>query len=229
MSKLTTQIGFWVSVSLMLLGTAYLVILAGVASTGDRTTMEPEGPWALWAGFDTLLSAVGLVILMACIAEAAPAEKKVLGIIGLAFTILFAAVVCINRFVQLTLIRQSFQLNDIAGLDRFLPYGARSVFFALEMLGWGVFLSLAAFSIAPLFSRGRLERCIAGMFLTYGVLGITSILGYAFGSPIVMLGFVAWGPILGIAILFVGIRFWRESRPQLWPAAHYRSQNGTYL
>ena len=212
MSKLTMQIGFWVSVVLVLLGTAYLAILAGVASPEALTTMEPAGSQALWAGLDALFTAVGLVILMACIAQDAPADKKVLGVIGLAFTILFAAVVCINRFVQLTVIRQSFLLNDSIGLDRFLPYGARSVFFALEMLGWGGFLSLAAFSISPLFTRGKLERWIAGALLTYGMLGISSVLGYAFGSQIILVGFIAWGPILGVAILLLGVRFWREMR-----------------
>ncbi len=214
MSKLTLQIGFWTSGFLAILGTAYLVILAGITSMDALITMEPTGPGALWAGIDTLLTAFGLVILMACIAQAAPAEKKVLGVIGLAFTILFAAVVCMNRFAQLTIIRQSFLLADTVGLDRFLPYGSRSVFFALEMLGWGGFLSLAAFSVAPLFTTGRLERWIAGMFLTYGILGITSVLGYALDSPIVMVGFIAWGPVLGVAVVLLGILFWRDSRSE---------------
>lgn len=212
MSKLASQIGFWTSGFLALLGTAYLVILAGITSTGALITMEPTGPWALWAGIDTLLSAIGLVILMAWIAQAARPEKKVLGVIGLAFTILFAAVVCINRFTQLTIIRQGFLLADTAGLDRFLPYGSRSVFFALEMLGWGGFLSLAAFSVAPLFGAARLERWIAAMFITYGVLGMTSVLGYVLASPIVMVGFLAWGPVLGVGIVLLGFQFWRNFR-----------------
>ena len=210
MSKLHSQIGFWTSGFLVLLGTAYLVILAGIISTGALITMEPTGPWALWAGIDTLLSAIGLVILMACIAQAARPEKKVLGVIGLAFTILFAAVVCINRFTQLTIIRQGFLLADTSGLDRFLPYGFRSVFFALEMLGWGGFLSLAAFSVAPLFTSDRLEWWIAAMFITYGVLGMTSVLGYAMGSMIVRVGFLAWGPVLGVEIVLLGLLFWRD-------------------
>jgi len=211
MSKLTLQIGVWTSVFLTILGTAYLVILSGFSSMDALTNMEPTSPVALWSGIVTLFSANGLVVLMACIALYAAPEKKVFGLIGLAFTVLFAAVVSINRFAQLTVIRQSFLLSDAAGLDRFLPYGSRSVFFSLEMLGWGVFLSLAAFSVAPLFTHGRLERWIAGMFLTYGVLGTTSVLGYAFSSPIVMIGFLAWGPVLGAAVVLLGILFWRES------------------
>jgi len=212
MSKLTLQIGFWTCGFLVLLGTAYLVILAGITSADALTTMEPTGLRALWAGIDTLLTALGLVILMVCIAQWAPPEKKVLGQIGIAFTNLFAAVVCINRFTQLTIIRQSFLLADTAGLERFLPFGSRSVFFALEMLGWGVFLSLAAFSIAPIFIAGKLERWIAAMFFTYGVLGMISVLGYALNSPIVMVGFLAWGPVLGVATLLLGFLFWRDSR-----------------
>lgn len=211
MSKLTLQIGLWTSGFLTLLGTVYLVILAGFTSTDALISMEPTSPRALWAGIDTLLSAFGLVGLMACISQVAPPEKKVLGVIGLAFTILFAAVVCMNRFAQLTIIRQSFLLADTAGLDRFLPYGSRSIFFALEMLGWGGFLSLAGFSVAPIFTTGRLERCIAAMFIAYGVLGTTSVLGYALGNPIVLVGFLAWGPILGVTVVLLGCLFWRDS------------------
>lgn len=222
MSNLSSQIGFWTSGFLTLLGTAYLVILGRTTSTGALITMEPTSPWALWAGIDTLLAAVGLVILIACIAQFARPEMKILGVIGLAFTILFAVVVCINRFAQLTIIRHSFLIADTAGLDRFLPYGSRSVFFALEMLGWGGFLSLAAFSVAPLFGDGRLERWIAAMFIAYGVLGMTSLLGYALGSPIVMVGFLAWGPVLGVEIVLLGFVFWRDfhskrKNPELVP------------
>ncbi len=214
MSKLTSQIGFWTSVFLVFLGTGYLVILAGVPSTDALSAMEPTSPRGLWAGVDTLLTAIGLVILMACIVQSTPPEKKILSQIGLAFTILFAAVVSINRFTQLTIIRQSFILADTADLDRFLPYGPRSIFFALEMLGWGGFFSAAAFSVAPLFYKGGLERWISGAFLLYGILGTISVLGYVFNSPVVMIGFIAWGPVLSVAVLLLSIVFWRGSRAE---------------
>lgn len=212
MSKLTSQIGFWTCAALVLLGTAYMLILAGIASAGKLAAMEPASPEALGAGIVTLLTAFGLVILMTCIAEAAPSEKKVLGMLSLAFTILYAAVVGINRFAQLTVIRQAFLVDDTAGLDRFLPYGSRSVFFALEILGWGGFLSAAVFSAAPIFAGGRLERWIAGAFIAYGVLGTISVIGFAVGSPIVMIGFLAWGPVLGVAVALLALFFRRASR-----------------
>jgi hypothetical protein len=210
MSRIASQLGFWTSVFLVCLGTVYMVILAGVSSSRNLVEMEPTSPAALWAGIDTLLTAIGLVILMACVVEYAVPEKKVLAVTALAFTVLFATVVSMNRFTQLTVIRQSFLLVDTADLDRFLPYGSRSVFFALEMLGWGGFLSLATFFAAPVFTQGRLACWILVCFTAYGILGITSVLGYAFGSPIVMVGFLAWGPVLGAAVILLGILFWQN-------------------
>jgi hypothetical protein len=211
MSKLTLQLGFWTAVILAFLGTAYQVILAGAIKSGTLVTMEPTSPQGLLAGIYTLLSAIGLLILIACIVQYSTPQKKVLGVLGLSFTSLFTAVVCINRFAQLTIIRQSLLIADTSGLDRFMPYGSRSVFFALEMLGWGVFLSLAAFSVSPLLPFGRLERWIARLFNAYGVLGFISVLGYVSSSPLVMVGFIAWGPVLGLAVILLGFLFWRDS------------------
>ena len=48
------------------------------------------------------------------------------------------------------------------------------------------------------------------MFITYGVLGMTSVLGYAMGSMIVRVGFLARGPVLGVEIVLLGLLFWRD-------------------
>lgn len=48
------------------------------------------------------------------------------------------------------------------------------------------------------------------MFLTYGVLALISVAGYAFRSPIVLVGFIAWGPVLGAAVFLLGLLFWRD-------------------
>ena len=64
-------------------------------------------------------------------------ENKILGSLGISFITLFAAMVSINRFVQLTVILQSPAGAASQDLARFLPYSTGSVMFALEMLGWG--------------------------------------------------------------------------------------------
>jgi hypothetical protein len=140
MSKFTLQLGFWTAVILAFFGTAYQAILAVALKSGTLVTREPTSLEGVLAGIYTLLSTIGLLILIAGIVQYATPEKSVLAELGVVLHEPVYCRVCINRFAHLTIIRQSMLIVDTSGLDRFMPYGSRSVFFALEMLGWGVFL-----------------------------------------------------------------------------------------
>ncbi len=125
-------------------------------------------------------------------------EKKVFSQSSLAFTLLFAISVSINRFTQLGVVRQSIAVGTIEGLNWFLPYGDHSVMLGLEMMGWGWFFGLALLMAAPIFSEGKLHGWIKGLMVLYGVLGIISAIGFLVVSPISAIGFIAWGLILFI-------------------------------
>ena len=73
-----------------------------------------------------------------------------------------------------------------------MPYDPGSVMFALEILGWGLFLGLAMAAFASQFGADRLERNIRRLLLGYAVLGITSAAGYMAASPLAAVGFIAW-------------------------------------
>lgn len=107
--------------------------------------------------------------LFAAIRHIAPGEKAILGTLGLVFTALFAMSVSINRFVQLTVIRLAPAGPASADLARFLPYSTGSVMFALEILGWGFFLSLGTLFVAPLFGGNGLQRAIRWLFILFAV------------------------------------------------------------
>ena len=129
----------------------------------------------------------------------------ILGSLGVSFIVLFAATVSINRFVHLTVIQPS--LPDIpADLTRFLPYGPGSVMFALEILGWGFFSSLAAVCVAPLFSGPPRNNTIRWLFLLYAVLSFMSIISFAANIPIPF-GPIAWGPILLVLCVLLSVYF----------------------
>ena len=66
--------------------------------------------------------------------------------------------------------------------------------FAMEMLGWGFFMALAAFAAAPLFGGDRVGRALRWTLVVYGTLSLLSVVGYATETPLTMDGFVAWGP-----------------------------------
>jgi hypothetical protein len=201
--SLLIQVGFWAAAVLAVLEVLYLGLLAVMMLTGTFS-FPPPLPFQLVAGVITLLAAPLLVVLAACIHDAAPLEKKILSQIGLAFTSLGALVISINRFVQLSVIRQSLLSGVTDGLARFLPYDGGSVMFALEMMGWGFLLGLGALFFAPVFGGDRLGNWLSRLWIAYGVLALASALGFILSVPVLtMLGFAAWGPILcAIAILF---------------------------
>ena len=189
------QLGFWSAGLATLIGILYFVVILGLLVTG-YFVFPPSEAVQLFGGITTLITAPILVVMVACVHHIAPPEKKIFSQVGLLFTVLFAGMVTINRFVQLGMVRNSVLTGETSGLERFLPYDSHSAMFALEMLGWAFFLGLAALFLAPVFSHGKIGQWIRWLFVSYGILGLISALGYLFNSPVSAIGFVAWGFVL---------------------------------
>jgi hypothetical protein len=192
--SIASQLGFFASVLGAILGGFYLLILIYAIATEGFA--DPPGPLVqLSGGIITFITIPVVVILFTAIRFVNEDENKILGSLGVNFIILFAATVSINRFVQLSVIQQN--LPDVpADLTRFLPYATGSVMFALEILGWGFFSSLAAVFVAPLFSSSTLNKTIRWLFILYAVFSFMSVIGFATNTPITAGAFIAWGPIL---------------------------------
>jgi hypothetical protein len=133
---------------------------------------------------------------------------EILGRVALAFTTLFAGMISINRFIQLSVIRNVLTTGTQDIISYFLPYGENSITFALEILGWSFFFGLAAFFIAPAFRKGKLDISIRWLFILYGLLGLSCAAGYAADNPISAVGFIAWGPVLVIISILLTVRFY---------------------
>ncbi len=173
--NLARQLGIWSSLFISVLGAIYLGMLIIFFST--EGFVFPPGPTVqLIGGIVTFLTAPGLIVLFTAIHYEKDRENKILSSLGISFITLFAATVSINRFVQLTVIHQS--AAGAQDLARFLPYATGSVMFALEMLGWGFFSSLAAISVAPLFSGSRLTTSIRWSFVGYALFSFMGVIGY---------------------------------------------------
>ncbi len=201
-----SQIGFWASILLAVLGGIYLIVLIFYYST-EGIVFPPPPVVQLAAGIITFITVPVLVILFTGIRFVNEEDNKALGSLGVSFIILFAATVSINRFVQLTVIQQS--LPDVpADLIRFLPYSTGSVMLALEVLGWGFFSSLAAVFVAPLFSSSRLNKTIRWLFILYAIFSFMSVIGYATNTNIPV-GPIAWGPILLALSILLSVYFRR--------------------
>ncbi|WP_424358873.1 hypothetical protein [Methanocella sp. MCL-LM] len=199
-------IGYWSSLAATVCGIVYLLILAGALIFGQFTYPPSETVQTL-AGVITLIVCPIIVVMMASLHTVTAAEKKALSLSSLAFTVLFAMAVSINRFTQLGVLRQRAGLGIAEGIEWFLPYGSHSIMLGLEIMGWGWFLGLALLIAASIFSGGALQAWLRWSMVLYGVLGLISAIAFLMASPLSAIGFIAWGPILFIITGLLAIHF----------------------
>jgi hypothetical protein len=201
-------LGFWSALVGTVSGVAYFLVIVFALFTGQFTFPPPE--WLqLFGGLISLLFCPIMVVLMACLHTAAPADRRVFSQAGLAFTILFAMAVSANRFTQLGVVRQSQAWGLTEGIEWFLAYASHSVMFGFEIMGWGWFLSLAFLSVVPLFGASRLERWLRALCALYGLLGLIAAVAFLLESPLVSIGFAAWGLLLFIITALLAVLFRR--------------------
>jgi hypothetical protein len=201
--NIARQLGFWSSIYIGVLGVIYLLLLTIYFSTAGFS-FPPSQFVQLAGGIITFLTLPGLIVLFSAIRYANDGENKILGSLGVTFITLYAATVSINRFVQLTVIQQGAGSPDLA---RFLPYSSGSVMFALEMLGWGFFSSLAALSVAPIFYGNGVKNSIRWLFVAYALFSFMAVVGYVTQTPISAAAFLAWGPILTALAVMLAVYF----------------------
>jgi hypothetical protein len=141
----------------------------------------------------------------------APSDKKLFFQASLVMIVIFATLTSINRYVGLTVVKQSLASGNTSGLQWFMPYGWPSAMLAVEYLGWGFYFGLACLSLAPAFVSGSLERAIFWTLLATGMLSLLSVIGQVLGSNsltfslFTMAGVLGWGPGLTVATLLIAI------------------------
>ena len=200
------SLGFWSAVVGTGAGVLYFFIIVFASVTGQMIFPLPN--WLqLFGGIISLLFCPVMVVVMACLHTITSREKSALSQIGLAFTLLFAMAVSINRFVQLGVVRQSIALHETEGITWFLAYGDHSIMFALEILGWGWFLGLAMLFAAPIYNVPGYQRWLCRLMLLYGLLALLSAIGHLLASPLVVVGFIAWGFVLFLVTGLMAVHF----------------------
>lgn len=122
----------------------------------------------LYPGF---LLALAFVVLMACIHYYAPADRKIFSQIGLAFAVIYAAVITTDYFIQFTVVQPSLLSGETAGLSLFTQYSPHGIFIALEGLGY-MMMSVAFLFATFVFTGGKLERAIRWLFITGFVMSV---------------------------------------------------------
>jgi hypothetical protein len=193
------RLGSWSAVAVFLIGVAYLVTLAiGFAVHG---LAEPIGdPILAVMEVLTLVSAPPMVVIMAAIHDLASVNRKVYGVIALAFTILFAGTTSAVHFVELTAGRQL----GSGGIVWPSPV------YAAELLAWNLFLGLALLFAAPVFDGGGPERGVRDGLLISGVLCVAGIVGPVVGNMrLQLVGVLGYAGVLPV-VCFMLARLFRS-------------------
>jgi hypothetical protein len=192
-SSLIRKLAIGIGSSLVILGLSYMVLLAVMMISGSG--FPPVEPFTSLFSVLILFSAILTVFYWVLLYSSISVEKKVFGLTSLIMIAIFSALTSINRFVALTVVKQSLASGNTNGLQWFLPYQWPSVMLALEILAWGGFFGLACLSLAPIFSNGKLERTIFWTLLITGVLSLCAFFGQIINSTLLSFaGLIAWGP-----------------------------------
>jgi hypothetical protein len=188
------QLGFWSAIAATL-----LVTIAGITATGSIQ------PFATIMGFLLTLS---FLIVMACIHCYAPEEKRVFSLVGFSFAIIYAVLISVNYFIQLTFVNQS-----TFDVTIFSMTNTHSMMWVIEVLGY-FFMGLATLFAAPVFGSSRTEKAIKWFFVTNGILGILTPIGYGLNFPIEILlgGLVVWDIIMPLSTALLAYLFWNAKK-----------------
>ncbi len=172
-SSSTRAAGFWSAVLCTVFSSAYS--LAQIAEWlgwmgsggGAENASTPFGLVVLLT--PSLLLGSAFLVLSVAIHQLAPAERKVWSLAALAFATIYAALVSINYFVQLTWVMPRLRAGRTEGIEQFLFTPFDSFLYSVDILGYS-FMSVATLFASRVFRGGGLERVVRLFLLANGLL-----------------------------------------------------------
>ena len=201
------RLGAWSAIAVFCIGIAYLVTLAiGFTVHGLN---DPIGdPILAVMEVLTLMSALAMVVLMAAIHDQAPTNRRIHGVVALAFTVLLAGITSAVHFVELTAVRQAGSGGIV--------WPSRA--YAVELLAWDLFLGLALLFAAAVFEGPGLERGVRRGLLVSGGLCVAGIVGPAVGNMrLQLVGVLGYAVVLPV-VCYMLAKLFRSGRNHTGPA-----------
>ena len=148
-----------------------------------------------------------MIVLMACFCAYASGGGRTLALAALAFTCIYGAIIATNYYLQLFVVRLNLQAGQLDGLSILAMPNLRSVFFAMETIGY-LFLSLATLVLAPVLSGSRLADWLRRLFITNGLIGIYGGVIALFDRPLwVFAGLAVWTVAFPVAMVLSALLF----------------------
>lgn len=157
------------------LGVAYAAV-TGRGLYGLRSPADPIGePFFSLVELLIVLMMPPLVVSLVAARLARPARKGY-SAAALAFMLVLAGITSSVHFIILAVGGQ-LAATGLAWGPQLLAFRWPSVTYALDILAWDWFFTLAMLFAAPVFSAGGLERNVRLLLITSGVLSLVGLIG----------------------------------------------------
>ena len=208
------KVGFWSAVLASVFSLAYdigqLAEWLGLMGSGGG----PEND-STWYGLVVLLVpslflGISFVVMMGSVHRHAPADRKIWSQTGLVFATMYGTLICMNYFVQLTLVAPAIYRGDISDSIRpFLFNVFNSFTYSVDLLGYS-FMSLSTLFAAFVFMGPGLQKTVRCFLIANGLI-LPFIALQTFYHPLIW-GASLWAVTLPGATLSLAVLFRRKLR-----------------
>jgi hypothetical protein len=228
-SRISIRVGFWSALLIAIAFLIFTVCFVAIAMTPPLFIWTNLANYVLFANQrsqllqDVARAAMLLfgplyVVLLNCIYDHTPVEKRLWARLGINFGLAFAVLTGINYFTQLSAVRLSLLKDELQGLEQIVQANPISGISAINMLGWTLFLGLSSLFIAPVFSDSKLAKAIRIAFLVNGLCCILGGIGYVFDNITLIFLTINFG--MGGAVLTAAILLCIFYRKLMAPTTH---------
>jgi len=172
-SPSTKKIGFWSAALATIFSIIYDVgqiaeWLGWLGSGGGpESSSTPLGIIILLT--PSLFLGSSFLILAVSVYQLSSADRKVFSHAAVVFATIYAALISINYFVQLTWVAPRLAEGRTAGMEQFLFVPFDSFLYAVDILGYG-FMSVATLFAAMIFTGKGIERVARWFLIANGLL-----------------------------------------------------------
>lgn len=208
----TRVVGFWAAVASTVFSLSYVVGQLAEwggwlgSAGGPESSSTPLGIFVLLT--PSLLLGVAFLVLLVSVHQVAPPERKVWSQAALAFGTVYAVLISMNYFVQLTLVGPRMMEGRTEGIEMFLFVPFDSFLYAVDILGYS-FMSVAALFAVPVFERGGLEG-MARLFLLGTGLVLPFLVGQMYVHALIWPA-VLWAVAFPAATWTLALLFHRDA------------------
>jgi hypothetical protein len=213
-SKHVYSLGFWSAVFASVFSVAYDIgqIAEWLGLLGSGGGPENDSTWygLVVLLVPSLFLGVAFVLLMGCVHRQAPADRKIWSQTALLFAIMYGTLICMNYFVQLTLVAPALYRGDVSDSVRpFLFNVFNSFTYSVDLLGYS-FMSLSTLFAAFVFMGAGLEKAVRWFLFANGLI-MPFIALQTFYHPLIW-GASLWAVTLPGATITLAVLFRRKFR-----------------